>query len=76
VLHDPGHVLSLACEALGLAFVPEMLSWPAGPRATDGVWAPAWYSAVEKSTNFSAPREGRLELTDELKRVADVVRGD
>jgi hypothetical protein len=31
---------------------------------------------VEKSTGFSAPREGRVELTDELKRVADAVRGD
>ena len=76
VLRDPGRVLSLACEALGIAFVPEMLSWPAGTRATDGVWAPAWYGAVEKSTGFSAPREGRVELTDELKRVADAVRGD
>jgi hypothetical protein len=76
VLRDPGRVLSLACAALGIAFVPEMLCWPAGPRATDGVWAPAWYSAVEKSTGFSAPREGRVELTDELKRVADAVRGD
>jgi hypothetical protein len=76
VLRDPGRVLALACEALGIAFVPEMLSWPAGPRTTDGVWAPAWYSAVEKSTCFSAPREGRAELTDELKRVADAVRGD
>jgi len=76
VLRDPGRVLSLACAALGIAFVPEMLSWPAGPRATDGVWAPAWYGAVEKSTCFSAPREGRVELTDELKRVADAVRGD
>jgi hypothetical protein len=76
VLGDPGRVLSLACAALGIAFVPEMLSWPAGPRATDGVWAPAWYGAVEKSIGFSAPREGRVELTDELKRVADAVRGD
>jgi hypothetical protein len=76
VLRDPGRVLSLACAALGIEFVPEMLSWPAGPRATDGVWAPAWYSAVEKSTGFSAPREGRVELPDDLRRVADAVRAD
>jgi hypothetical protein len=31
-----------------------MLSWPPGRRATDGVWAPAWYHAVERSTGFSA----------------------
>ena len=76
VLRDPGRVLSLACSALGIAFLPEMLSWPAGPRATDGVWAPAWYGAVEKSTGFSAPREGRVELSDALRRVADAVRAD
>jgi len=76
VLRDPGRVLALACEVLGIAFVPEMLSWPAGTRATDGVWAPAWYSAVEKSTGFSAPREGRVELPDDLRRVADAVRAD
>ena len=29
-----------------------MLSWPAGKRATDGVWAPAWYDQVERSTGF------------------------
>ena len=76
VLRDPGCVLALLCEALGIAFVPEMLSWPAGPRVTDGVWAPAWYSAVEKSTGFSAPREGRVELPDDLRHVADAVRAD
>ncbi len=76
VLRDPGRVLSLACTALGIGFVPAMLSWPAGPRATDGVWAPAWYGAVEKSTGFSAPREGRVELSDALRRVADAVRAD
>jgi hypothetical protein len=38
-----------------------MLSWPAGPRETDGVWAPHWYEAVESSTGFAPPgprREG------------------
>jgi hypothetical protein len=29
-----------------------MLSWPAGPRDTDGIWARHWYKEVETSTSF------------------------
>jgi hypothetical protein len=29
-----------------------MLSWPPGPRASDGVWAPYWYDSVRRSTGF------------------------
>ena len=29
-----------------------MLSWPGGPRDTDGVWAPYWYESVWRSTGF------------------------
>jgi hypothetical protein len=52
-----------------------MLSWPAGRRDTDGVWAPAWYEAVERSTGFEAPeRKAPPPLTDELQRIADAAR--
>jgi hypothetical protein len=30
-----------------------MLTWDAGARDEDGVWAPHWYHAVHKSTGFS-----------------------
>ncbi|HND52226.1 MAG TPA: hypothetical protein PLV92_07510 [Pirellulaceae bacterium] len=52
VLNDPRRMLGLLCEALGVAFDEAMLSWPPGPRATDGVWAKHWYGEVEKSTSF------------------------
>lgn len=52
VLRDPRGTLSLLCGALGIAFDEAMLSWPAGRRDTDGVWAPYWYSGVEASTGF------------------------
>ena len=55
VLADPERTLSLLCEALGIAYTPAMLQWPRGRRASDGVWAPAWYAAVENSTGFAAP---------------------
>lgn len=78
VLADPRGQLGALCAALGIAFFETMLSWPAGRRASDGVWAPAWYSAVERSTGFAAPRpRTRLDdLPDDLKRVAEAARGD
>jgi Sulfotransferase domain len=77
VLRDPRGVLGALCAALGIAFSERMLNWPAGRRASDGVWAPAWYKSVEASTGFSPPRErARLEdLPDNLRRVADQARG-
>jgi len=56
VLADPAQALSALCAKVGLDFDPAMLAWPAGPRDSDGVWAPAWYDAVERSTGFAPPR--------------------
>lgn len=56
---DPRAALSALCVALGLAFDPAMLVWPAGGRAEDGVWAAHWYGAVHRSTGFEGP-EGPL----------------
>jgi len=68
VLNDPRRLLGSLCEAIGLEFTPRMLSWPAGPRETDGVWARYWYDAVERSTGFKpyVPKPDRVpaELVD------------
>ena len=76
VLANPRRALSALCAALGVTFSEAMLSWPPGRRQTDGVWAPAWYGAVEQSTGFGPPpREARFEdLTDALKRIAEKAR--
>jgi hypothetical protein len=75
VLADPAGALGRLCAALGLPFREEMLAWPAGPRDSDGVWAPAWYEAVERSIGFAAPdRAPTAPLTDDLKRIADAAR--
>ena len=76
VLGNPARVLGALCDALGIAFRNEMLAWPAGKRDSDGVWAPAWYASVERSTGFASPRVERKPLPDDLRRVADQVRGD
>ena len=73
VLADPAGMLAALCEACGVGFEPAMLRWPAGRRASDGVWAPVWYEAVEQSTGFAAARaEPTLEdLPDTLKPLAE-----
>ncbi|MHC4911154.1 MAG: sulfotransferase-like domain-containing protein, partial [Planctomycetota bacterium] len=54
VLEDPRGMLRAICAAVGVPFIEAMLSWPAGTRETDGVWAPHWYGKVEESTSFDA----------------------
>jgi hypothetical protein len=56
ILRDPRAALEALCDALGIGFTPDMLSWPAGPRDTDGVWAPYWYDSVWRSTGFGPYR--------------------
>ena len=76
VLGDPAYVLTALCARLGIDFDPRMLAWPAGRRDSDGVWAPSWYDAVERSTGFAPPRPDRSfdDLPDRLKRVAEAGR--
>jgi hypothetical protein len=76
VLENPRGTLTALCAALGLPFHEAMLAWPAGRRDSDGVWAPAWYDAVERSTGFAASRAAVTaeHLDAELRRVADAAR--
>jgi len=67
VLEHPRGVLSRLCERLGVPFHEAMLSWPPGPRKTDGIWAPYWYQAVEQSTGFQ-PYTPKTEAVPESRR--------
>jgi hypothetical protein len=67
-LVDPERYQRAVCEHFGIAFSAAMLSWPAGPRASDGCWAPHWYGAVEASTGFGPPRRSRHGGIDDLPR--------
>lgn len=53
VLRDPAGMLTALCAHLEIPFSADMLRWPSGPRATDGVWAPHWYDRVLASTGFA-----------------------
>ena len=56
LLMDPPGVLRAMCRAIGVDYSDRMLSWPAGPRPEDGVWAPHWYDAVHRSRGFQRYR--------------------
>jgi hypothetical protein len=58
LLAAPEAGLRALCAALGVPFSASMLSWPAGPRDTDGVWAPYWYDSVRRSTGFTPAAPG------------------
>lgn len=53
LLRDPEGVLRQLCGRLEIPFDPAMLSWEAGARPEDGVWAPHWYDKVHRSTGFA-----------------------
>jgi hypothetical protein len=73
-LRDPEGHLRWLCDWLGLDFTPAMLSWPAGPRDSDGVWAPHWYDAVHRSTGFEPWRAREVSLDPHDAAVAQVCR--
>ena len=73
-LRAPEAQLRALCTRLGIAFTPRMLAWPAGPRDSDGIWAPYWYDAVLASTGFEPWRPREITLTPEAEAVADACR--
>ncbi len=76
VLANPHAALGALCAALDIPFSERMLAWPAGRRPTDGVWAPAWYDAVERSTGFEAPRRmaAMADLDGATRKIAEAAR--
>jgi Sulfotransferase domain len=74
LLRDPAGTLRSLCAALDVPFDPAMLSWPAGPRDTDGVWAPYWYASVEASTGFGPYRETTADVPAHLADLAEECR--
>jgi Sulfotransferase domain len=73
-LRDPEAHLRWLCDWLDVPFTDRMLSWPAGPRDSDGVWAPHWYDAVRRSTGFEPRRPRHVELSPHHADVAETCR--
>src|SRR5439155_5138110 len=71
VLENPARMLRLLCAALDVEFTETMLSWPPGPRDTDGVWAKYWYDAVVQTTTFGPYRPKNEPVPPHLTGLLD-----
>ena len=73
-LLDPEAMLRLLCARLDIEFMPQMLSWPAGRRDSDGVWGRYWYDSVWNSTGFAPWREKEYRLDKNGRDIATRAR--
>jgi hypothetical protein len=71
LLLDPPGILRRVCEGFGIPFERAMLSWPAGPKPEDGVWAKHWYDGVHASTGFEPYRPKTGPFPERLKPLLD-----
>ena len=74
VLQNPERILRLLCEAVGVEFTKSMLSWPAGLRETDGIWARHWYTEVAKTTSFQPYLPTHDEVPQRLQKIHERCR--
>jgi hypothetical protein len=72
-LSCPETYLRYMCRYAGIDFLPAMLSWPPGPRPSDGIWAKHWYSRVWSSTGFEAPHQDLTALSTQAEQVVETV---
>ncbi|HKA82332.1 MAG TPA: hypothetical protein VKD21_00600 [Acidimicrobiales bacterium] len=70
----PEAYLRALCGHVGVDFTAGMLSWPPGPRESDGVWGRYWYDAVWRSTGFAAYRRREVRLDGHAAAVAEECR--
>lgn len=59
LLRDPFRIMTQLCKALDMEFTEDMLSWKAGSRQIDGIWASYWYDNVHKTTSFGQQQTSR-----------------
>lgn len=71
ILTAPQPMLEKLCDSLGIPFDAAMLQWPAGPRDSDGVWAPHWYGVVETTSGFRPYQEKSISLSPALEDIAE-----
>lgn len=71
LLESPESILRELCGKLDIDFNPSMLSWEAGSKTYEGVWAPHWYHNAHRSTGF-VPYQSKTEpFPERLKPLLD-----
>lgn len=59
-------ILERLCLELDILMDEKMLSWKAGPRKEDGIWAKYWYGNVHKSTGFKMQKTKNIPIPEHL----------
>ncbi|MCH2021169.1 MAG: hypothetical protein MK207_01710 [Saprospiraceae bacterium] len=67
ILLDPLQELSSLCKKIGIPFNKNMLSWKAGARPEDGVWAKFWYTNIHNSEGFQEYKPKTDPFPENLK---------
>ncbi|KAG1679396.1 hypothetical protein FOA52_007687 [Chlamydomonas sp. UWO 241] len=70
----PEGMLRSVCSALDIPWQPAMLSWPAGPKPYDGVWAPWWYASTYSATGFGSAPESSVQAGSAPKPLPDALK--
>ncbi|KAJ9478110.1 hypothetical protein PHBOTO_001695 [Pseudozyma hubeiensis] len=78
LLAHPDHAIKSYCEAMGIPFSPEMLSWDSGPVDEWAKWG-GYHNAAENSTGFkkeavATPTEGvklKPKIAEHLQPAVD-----
>ncbi len=74
LIANPSKALKSLCQALEIEFTDSMLSWNAGAKPYDGIWAKHWYSSVHASTGFkvnSLANSEQIHLAPHLEELAE-----
>ena len=71
LLESPESILPKLCDRVGIEFEDSMLSWEAGPKNDEGVWAPHWYHNAHRSTGFVDYKPKTEEFPKRLQPLLD-----
>jgi hypothetical protein len=74
ILRDPKSVLAKLCARLAIPFDAAMLSWKAGARPEDGIWAPHWYASVHRSSGFEPYKKKSAPFPERLRPLLEECR--
>lgn len=66
---NPKAMVEKLCDAIGLQFEDNMLSWPEGGHKDDGAWASHWYGSVWNSSGFAGAEGPLPKLSEDLDAV-------
>jgi hypothetical protein len=71
LLKNPPVMLEKICNSIQISFDKAMLSWPAGPRPEDGVWAKYWYKQLHKTTGFTKSEPKVVVVPEHLQPLCE-----